>query len=197
MLTWQSKYQLVGQQLDGVSGTLVDVGARDRVLQQYLPSSLNYLSADIVAGHDFLWNLEEPLNVEDNSYDVVVALDVLEHLENIHQAYQELLRVMRWKLFVSLPNMTCLSWRFLFLKKGYLSGKYDLLPQHQGDRHRWLTSYLQICEFINYHAQAVNAVVKRYDIVAGYDQYHNFIARLPLPLRLRTYTLLFEVTKIR
>lgn len=195
MLTWQSKYQLVGQQVASLSGTLVDVGARDRILQGFIPSHLKYLSADIIAGHDLLWNLEEPLPVADSSYDVVVALDVLEHLENIHQAYREMLRVARYKLFVSLPNMTCFSWRLLFFKKGYLSGKYDLLPNHQGDRHRWLTSYPQVCHFINHHAQAVNASVKQYDIVAGYDRYHNLLARFPLPLSLRTYTILFEITR--
>ncbi len=195
MLTRRSKYQIVGQQVAGLRGTLVDVGARDRVLQDYLPPGLDYLSADVSPGHDFLWNLEEPIGAPADAYDVVVALDVLEHLERIHQAYRELLRITRHKLFVSLPNMTCLSLRLQFFATGYLGGKYDLLPEHQGDRHRWLTSYRQICAFVNRHARSADCTVAQYDILTGYSRLHELISRLPLPADLRAYTVLFEITK--
>ena len=195
MFTRLSKYQIVGQQVAGLTGTLVDVGARDRILKEYVHSGLNYLSSDIVPDHDLQWDLEEPINVPDNAYDIVVALDVLEHLEHIHQAYLEVLRIARQKLFVSLPNMTCLSLRLQFFRTGHLGGKYDLLPEYQGDRHRWVTSYLQICAFIHYHAQAAGGTVVRYDILTGYSRPHELISRLPLPAALRAYTVLFEITK--
>ncbi|MGB0384221.1 MAG: methionine biosynthesis protein MetW [Ardenticatenaceae bacterium] len=197
MLTWKSKYQLVGEQVAGISGTLIDVGARDRILHKYLPNELTYRSADVVPGHDLLWNLEEPIESPNEAHDIVVALDVLEHLEQIHQAYKELLRITRHKLFISLPNMTGLAFRWDFLTTGRLSGKYDLLPEHQGDRHRWLTSYPQACTFIYHHAQVANCTVKQYDILFGYGRAHNLVARLPLPPALRTYTILFEITKNR
>jgi hypothetical protein len=192
----QSKYQLVGQQAAGLTGTLVDVGARDRILKEYLSPGLNYLSADITCGHDLQWNLEEPIPAPDNAYDVVVALDVLEHLEHIHRAYLGLLRITQHKLFVSLPNMTCLSSRLQFFGTGRLGGKYDLLPQHQGDRHRWLTSYPQICTLIHSYAQAAGCIVAQYDILTGYSRLHELISRLPLPGALRAYTVLFEITKL-
>jgi len=195
VFTRRSKYQIVGQQVAGLTGTLVDVGARDRVLQGYLPPGLGYLSADVSAGHDFLWNLEEPVGAPADAYDVVVALDVLEHLEQIHQAYRELLRIARHKLFVSLPNMTCLSLRLQFFTTGYLGGKYDLLPAHQGDRHRWLTSYRQIRVFIDHHARLAGCTVMQYDILTGYSRLHELLSRLPLPANLRAYTVLFEITK--
>lgn len=196
MITRTSKYEIVGQRTAKLSGKLVDVGARDRVLQQYLRSDqLKYLSADIVPGHDLCWNLEKPLDYPDNTFEVVVALDVLEHVEYIHCALGELLRVAKLKLFISLPNMTCLSLRWHFVWHGWLSGKYALLPDYQGDRHRWLISYPQACALVKHVAQSARCVVQQYDIVAGYDRTQALISRLPFPPELRTYTMLFEIIK--
>ncbi len=196
MLIREMKYSIVGRNV-GPQGTLVDVGARDRVLQQYLPTGLTYLSADIVPGHDLTWNLEESIPAPDQAYDFVVALDVLEHLEHIHQAYRELLRITRYKLFVTLPNMTHLALRWNFFVTASLGGKYDLLPEHQGDRHRWLTTYPQMCAFIDHYAQAAASAVRRYDILVGYTRLDKLVSYLPLPAALRAYTVLFEIDKGR
>lgn len=193
MITRKSKYQLVGQQLRDESGVLVDIGARDRVLHGYLPPHLDYRSADVIEGHDYIFNLEKPLVVEDQAFDYVTALDVLEHLENIHDAFNELIRITRKKLFVSLPNMTCLSFRLHFFRHGQLSGKYDLLPEHQGDRHRWVTDFHQSSAFIHHHAAPYQ--VRQYNIVSGYGLIQNICSRLPLSPALRTYTQLFEISK--
>jgi SAM-dependent methyltransferase len=192
VFTRKSKYQIVGQRVAS-SGSLVDLGARDRILQPYLPAGLRYLSADIVPGHDLVWNLEEPIPVPDQAYDFVVALDVLEHLEHIHRAYKELLRITRRKLFISLPNMTHLALRLDYFRTGSLGGKYTLLPEHQGDRHRWLTTYPQICAFVQSHARAAGCAVERYDILVGYTRLDKLVSYLPLPAALRTYTVLFEI----
>jgi hypothetical protein len=195
MLTSDDKYTIVGRRVQGITGTLVDVGARDRRLRAYLPAHLTYLSTDMVPGHDLMWDLEQPIAAPDQSYDIVVALDVLEHLEQIHQAYKELLRITRRTLFISLPNISCLSWRLVFLQTGHLSGKYHLKPEHQGDRHRWFTTYPQLCAFTEYHAAQAGYTMTRFDILRGYSHLHNTIARLPLPASLRAFTVLFELTR--
>lgn len=196
MFTQASKYQIVANSIADMTGTLVDVGARDRVVRQYIQASkLQYLSSDVVPGHDLCWDLEKSLEVPDNSFEVVVALDVLEHVEMIHDALRELLRIAKEKLFISLPNMTCLSFRLHFFRYGQLSGKYALLPAHQGDRHRWLTSYPQVCAFVQHIAQTARCDVQQYDILYGYGRWQPLISYLPLPAALRTYTMLFEITK--
>jgi len=196
MFTWASKYQIVAECIANMSGILVDVGARDRVLRQHLQASkLQYLSSDIVPGHDFRWDLEKPLDVPDNSFEVVVALDVLEHIERIHDAFRELIRITKEKLFVSFPNMTCLSFRLHFFRYGQLSGKYTLPTVPQDDRHRWLTSYPQVCTFVQHVVQTARCDVQRYDILQGYSRWQPLISYLPLPAALRTYTILFEITK--
>ncbi len=196
MYTLTSKYQVVADRIAGMTGTLVDIGARDRVLQQYIRANeLQYLSSDVVSGHDYCWDLEKPIEASDNAFDIVVALDVLEHVEHIHAALRELVRIARNKLFISLPNLTCLSFRLHFLRYGQLSGKYSLLPEYQGDRHRWLTSYPQVCALVQRISRAVPCDIQQYNILLGYGRWQDLFSRLPLPASLRTYAVLFELTK--
>jgi ubiquinone/menaquinone biosynthesis C-methylase UbiE len=50
-----------------------------------------------------LGNLDERLNFEDNSFDTVVCLEVLEHLEDPESALKELVRVSRKRVIVTVP----------------------------------------------------------------------------------------------
>ena len=161
--TFRSRVQTAAALLDGRSGRLLDVGARSKGLGALVESSrLSYFSADVAPGHDFQVDLEKPLPFEDASFDHVVALDVLEHVEKIHAAFRELSRVCRETFLLSLPNMASLPRRLSFLASGSLrTGKYDLLPYHQGDRHRWLTVYAQINRFVTENAAACGMRVER------------------------------------
>lgn len=146
----KDKYAIVVDLLQARTGTLLDVGARDRILSRLLDlQALAYYSADLGPGHDYQLDLEGKLSLADHSFDYVVALDVLEHVEHIHQAFHELTRITRQRLIIALPNMATLPRRWSFLWRGNLgTHKYDLLPEHQGDRHRWLTVYSQINAFV-------------------------------------------------
>lgn len=166
------------------------------MLRQYLPADgLRYLSTDLTPGHDYMWDLEQPLPAPDQAFEVVVALDVLEHVEHFHLALRELIRLARARVYISLPNMTELSFRFHYAFHGQLSAKYALLPDHQGDRHRWLTSYPQARASVAAIAAAAGCSIKQFDLLAGYGRWRRLIAMLPLPAALRTYTILFEITR--
>lgn len=192
----RSKFEIVGENLKDAAGALVDVGARDRILQKYLTSSrLHYLSADLGPGHDFNWDLELPIPVPDDAYDFVTALDVLEHVEQFHAAFRELLRITRRQLFVALPNMTHLSHRLGFFLTGRMGAKYALLPQHQGDRHRWLTHYADIVAFMEHQAQTAHVSIRQYNWIHGYSALDRLFSYAPVPPGLKAYTVLFEITK--
>ena len=76
------------------SYTLLDVGCRDKKLQESLPITVSYIGVDIHENEDVVsHDLENLLPFSDNSFDVVTALDVIEHLENSHQLLHELKRV--------------------------------------------------------------------------------------------------------
>jgi hypothetical protein len=142
---------------------VLDVGARDRHLAAELDQQrLTYYSADVGEGHDYQVDLEQRIDLPDQMFDCVVALDVLEHVEYIHQAFSELARITRHSLIVGLPNMATLSKRWTFLWRGHLgTRKYDLYPEHQGDRHRWLTTYAQNNAFIEVNAFKAGLTLER------------------------------------
>lgn len=145
-----NRYEITAELLGGESGVLLEAGARDRALARYLDAGrIAYRSADLEGKHDFIVNLEERLPMEDKSFDFVAALDVLEHVENIHGAFAELARITGKKMIISLPNMGALGQRWSFFARGRLrTQKYDLPPEHPGDRHRWLTVRGQTDAFV-------------------------------------------------
>lgn len=161
--TVRGKYSVVAELLRQAEGALLDVGARDRRLAARLDQRrLKYYSADLGEGCDYRIDLEQGLEFPDGAFDYVVALDVLEHVEHIHRAFHELARVARLCLIIALPNLSALSRRWSFLWRGRLgTKKYDLYPEHQGDRHRWLTIYPQINAFVEANAAESGLVLER------------------------------------
>lgn len=145
----RTKYRIVGALLSGEKGTILDLGARDAVLRTYL-HDLEYSSADAGPGCDHRIDLEDVLPFSDRAFDVVVALDVLEHIESIHRAFDELARIAARRLVVALPHMASWRHRVAFLMTGRLgTGKYDLEPQAPSDRHRWLTLLGETDRFVS------------------------------------------------
>jgi len=149
-LSVRNKYSITARLLAADFGLLLDVGGRNGILRDYLTNNrFRYHSADLKPGHDFVIDLEKNLPISNLMFDVTVALDVLEHIENIHNALDELLRITRKVTIIALPNMASYYHRFSFFFKGRLAtNKYDLLPNHQGDRHRWLTTSAQMDNLI-------------------------------------------------
>jgi SAM-dependent methyltransferase len=191
----ETKYALVGRLLGKEQGTLIDFGARDQMLKRYLADGLEYRSVDLAPGSDHQWDLDRPLPLGDRSVDVVVALDVLEHLEGIHDAFRELLRVSRRRVFLSVPNVTCLSRRLRFFLGMGLGEKHALFAAHQGDRHRWLTTWRQTRRFVEENSDPGVWAVREYALTTGYDRLHALFARLPLSRSLRAYTLLYDLER--
>ncbi len=133
--------------------TLLDIGCRTMALKPLLQGCREYFGADLMPGPNILQcNLEEGLKFPDRSFDVVVALDVLEHLEHAHQVFQDMQRVARRAVIVSLPNMYYWKFRYNFLFGKGLSGKYAFPAEPILDRHRWVLSYDEATDFIEKNA---------------------------------------------
>lgn len=148
-----NKYELVSRFANEHGGTLLDLGARDRILRGYLDTSrIDYKSHDVIPDHDYTFDLENPIPLPDQCFDIVVALDVLEHVENIHNAFAEMMRIAGHYVIITLPVINNLNWRLSFLLTGQLGGKYWLMPEHQGDHHRWVTTYSSIRQFVGANA---------------------------------------------
>jgi ubiquinone/menaquinone biosynthesis C-methylase UbiE len=142
------KFELAARCLAPDVKTVLDVGCRDAAFRKHVPQRTTYVGLDLAEGPgvDVAANLETGLPFPDGSFDVVVALDVLEHTERIWFVFDELVRVARTQVMVLMPNLY--HWRnriqFLF---GLEASKYALPSQPIVDRHRWLTSYRSARQF--------------------------------------------------
>ena len=98
---------------------------------------------------------KEGIPFPDSSFDCVLCLDVLEHLEHIHQVFDECCRVARHHLIVSLPNPLGVAYgrlRFGDYRPGQFTKFYGLPLEAPADRHRWFFSYGEAEKFICYRA---------------------------------------------
>lgn len=130
-------------------GHILDVGCRSGNLRRMLASKqITYLGVDLFPPADVVANLEQDLPFGNESFDVVVALDVLEHTDNMHQAFAELCRVSRRYVVLSLPNAYEIAARWKFLTGRPLSGKYTLTAEPPLDRHKWLFSLREAQHFV-------------------------------------------------
>jgi hypothetical protein len=144
------KYQSI------LKGRILDVGADQCHLKQYLPEDADYWGIGLGGDLDQQVDLEnEKIPFPDNSFDCVLCLDVLEHLENIHDVFDELCRVTRVFAIVSLPN----PWsdfyqvlRFGNYRPNQPMKFYGLPTEPPGDRHKWFFSNEEGEKFIVYRA---------------------------------------------
>jgi hypothetical protein len=133
--------------------TLLDVGCRDAALRRCLGPDIRYVGLDRFSGTgvDCIGDVERGIPFRDRAFDAVVALDVLEHTDNIWFVFDELVRTARHQVIVILPNLYHWSLRLQYLR-GREMGKYALPPDPIIDRHRWLTSYRRAAAFCRHMA---------------------------------------------
>jgi len=129
-------------------GSVLDVGCRNRKLKELLPQEIAYFGMDISAQADIIGNLDNGLPFHNNSFNVVVAFDILEHTNDIHFSFCELCRVTKRYLYITLPNMFDVKFRINLLFGNKISKKYGLPPDISRDRHRWFFSLYNAQHFI-------------------------------------------------
>lgn len=145
--------------------SILDIGCSESALKNFLPSGCAYTGVDIVGNPDFKIDLDkiDVLPFGDAQFDGVVCADVIEHLENLHHIFDELCRVTRRYLIITLPNPAYGLYRYI-LNKEYdnlenrtYEGKYikfyGLPPEKPIDRHRWFFGYNEAVDFIKYRSK--------------------------------------------
>ena len=176
-----NRNKFVAKKLGNLNGEkILDIGCRDKIFKKYLVGDYEYTGIDFdpkkSLGHinsDGIinYNLENGLP-ENTDYDIINALDVLEHVENIHELFNNIFFRSKKKISIALPNMGYYKFRLHFLFTGIISGKYIFHEKKVSDRHRWIPNYLSIVKFIenNKHAEWNS---KQYDYIA--ERKRNFI----------------------
>lgn len=125
-----------------LKGRILDVGADNCNLRNFLPAGTEYTGIGLGDSLDMEIDLEkERLPYEENSFDVVLCLDVLEHLNNLHEIFDQMCTVTRKYLIISLPNPWVAFTGMLrsgYYKHSKLPMKFYNLPLDPPvDRHKW------------------------------------------------------------
>jgi SAM-dependent methyltransferase len=129
-----------------IRGRVLDVGC-DRAHLRRLVPGLDYVGIDVGGTPDLVVNLEkERIPFPDRDFDCVLCSDVLEHLDNLHQNFGELVRVSRGHVVVSLPNNYANARRPVERGRGSI-GHYGLPADPPADRHKWFFSLSEAGEF--------------------------------------------------
>lgn len=139
-----------------ITGKILDVGADECYLKKHFNSSVEYTGIGLGGNPDIKIDLEkEKIPALDNTYDLVICLDVLEHLDNIHETFLELCRVSKRYVLISLPN--CWASFISMMQKGKYSADqslkfYGLPLEKPDDRHKWFFSSKEAEEFIKFNS---------------------------------------------
>jgi len=156
------------------ANSVLDAGCDRKKLKEFLSDRINYVGIDISGAPDIHFDLDKEgkLPFKDNSFDLVVCADVLEHLENIHFIFDELIRVSNKYILLSLPNPLSGVFSY-FLGKKYSGnfekqkkfGKYmkfyGLSLEKPKDRHRWFFSTEEAIDFIKYRLEDKNFKIEK------------------------------------
>jgi predicted SAM-dependent methyltransferase len=149
-----------------LQGSVMNVGGGgEKHLLRYVTPQ-EYVEIDVSGTPDLRIDLdrEYPLPVKDNRYDTVICTDVLEHLEELHRVFGELVRISRRYVILSMPNALLGVRQYMRRTKyvgnsgiagkdvGYFSKYYGLPVKKPTDRHRWFFSYKEAQRFFQENA---------------------------------------------
>ncbi len=131
---------------------VADIGCFKAPLRSIL-TECDYVGVDVAGEPDIHFNLDSPetLPFDDNAFNAVLCIEVLEHLDHLHFIFDELVRISGEYIIVSLPN----CWRDA---RGKIEkGKGDFLHyglplQKPTDRHKWFFNSQQAEDFLIYQA---------------------------------------------
>lgn len=131
---------------------LLDIGCRDCVLSEFVPSNICYSGLDLCQNSNktvaYVGSFPKDFSFKPEEFNITCAVDCLEHMDELQTSLEEILKITSETSLIVLPNMAHVFYRFKFLLTGKISGKYDLYPLPGQDRHRWLTVQKQSTSFM-------------------------------------------------
>lgn len=161
--------------------TVLEIGVGNKIVFDCLKREgieVQTLDVDKELNPDFEGSVEKIL-LKDNSFDVVLCAEVLEHLpfNKFEQCLKELKRVSKKYVVLSLPHFgppVKVHFKVPFIKESRKSFKIPYHPQHKaGGVHYWEIGKK------GYSPKKIKAIIAKYfrikkDFVPFENQYHHF-----------------------
>jgi ubiquinone/menaquinone biosynthesis C-methylase UbiE len=122
--------------LGGGSGEFLEIARKYHYQGILIDGNTNNVDKAMGLGFEAIQaDLNEPLNLDDNSLDGAVLLDVIEHIIRAEALLREIYRILKRKgfLIVSTPNVSSLGGRIASIR-----GK---TPKHEGYHYRFFNKY--------------------------------------------------------
>ncbi len=171
-----------------LTGKVLDVGCDQAVLRGMVGPE-RYAGVGMTEEADIKVDLEREghLPFDNASWDTVICLDTLEHLNNFHTLADELFRIAKKHVIISLPNCWCQARRSLAAGSGTI-WQYGLTKLPPKDRHKWFFNTEEACGFLIAQLDRTEAVIKINDLVALENRrplINRFWRRLKYPSRRR------------
>ncbi len=166
---------------------VLDIGCRGCEAKAVLPKVVSYYGNDLVQNESGSVNfVGDALHYNfGKTFECVIALDVIEHVDDPYALVDKLINIADKHLVISLPNVYDISHKFDFLTKNSLGSKYSFEIENRLDRHRWLMSYDEINDFYRHYAEKHNVKLKTRDIHFGdyaVNMRFKLLSRLILPV---------------
>jgi len=130
---------------------VLDLGAGEGALSQKLVEAGYHVSACDLFPEEFCFpeveclkaDLHEPLPYDDNSFDLVLAIEVVEHLESHLSLFQDISRILKSEgvFLFSTPNIMSLKSRMRFLFSGHFYSHGPLTPGVDDPVHQHIAAF--------------------------------------------------------
>lgn len=143
--------------------SILNIGGGQK--RHFKDSKFSITEIDIDGDNDLTLDLDKisRIPLEDKSFDTVICLDVLEHLENFHLIVDEMNRLSKKNIIISLPNCFHSFFDIILNKRnkdefnmGYYNKFYGLPLKKPKDRHRWFFSMNDVERFFLYYSKINN-----------------------------------------
>ncbi len=176
-----------------LNGSVLNIGGggQKHMLKYIQPKE--YLELDVNGHPDLKVDLDKsyPLPIESRRFDTVICTDVLEHLEELHRVFQELIRISNKYIIISVPNALTAVRNYIKREEyigdageagidvGRYTKFYGLPLKKPHDRHRWFFSYTEAEEFFHKNAQEFGyKILAEYSIGSKASSLKGKVARL-------------------
>lgn len=180
------------------SSNILDVGCSDNELKNNIGDKV--FGIDISGKPDQKIDLEKEMlsSFGDDSYDMIVCTEVLEHLDNFYEILDDINRVSSKYVLISLPNGPDI-WKVLRILLFSETGKFYGLPSEKPiDRHKWFFSWKEADRFFTEYCKKNNLTKKEAFVHFNYSRSLKgmlitiFLKIFPMRLFAQSYWILLE-----